>query len=254
MNTEKYFRRLGLPVPDCFEPTGANLVFLHRIHVMNIPYENTDYLTGDIRSADPGIQFHQIVEKQRGGMCLDVNTLFGCFLRELGYKVRMGAARFCKKPDGTLNWHIIFETTDLDGCRWWCDAACPFTTFPEPVRIDTPEIQVDEKPFRCLTGSDGRPEVYEYRNGIWEKQFELLAWDVTTADMDDSKFHSSADFPEDAVFTKEVFSLVTPFGRKTLTGDIFRESFGSTMVKAECGREMKKWAYDQFLLGDRLRL
>lgn len=254
MNTEKYFQRLGLPVPDPFEPTGENLIRLHRLHVMNIPYENTDYLKGDIRSTDPQIQFHEIIEKQRGGMCLDVNTLFACFLRELGYQVRMGAARFCKKPDGTLNWHVIFEATDRDGCRWWCDAACPFTTFPEPVRIDPAEMQASESRFRCSAASNGKPELFENRNGIWEKQFELLEWNITVTDTDDSKFHSGAIFPEDAVFTKEVFSLITPFGRKTLTGNMFRESFGSTMVKLECGQEMKKWAYDQFLLGNRLSL
>lgn len=238
---KQYFERIGLAMPEHFIPDGENLKKLHKIHTMIIPYENTDYLTGNILSSHPEIQFGEIIERRRGGMCLDVNTLFAKFLCELGYQVRMGESKICNKPEGSLNRHFVFEAVDCDGGCWWCDAANPFITFPEPVRKD-----VGNARFRYETGPDGKAGIWAKRNNIWEKQSELVEWNISVSDTDESKFRDPERYPEEAVFTKEVFSLVTPYGRKSLTGSLYRESIEDRLIQYECGDEMMRWAYAQF--------
>lgn len=246
---EAYFARLGLAVPEKFSPTGENLRKLHRLHSMIIPYENTDYLTGEILSPAPEVQFEEIICKKRGGMCLDVNMLFAEFLRDLGYEVRVGAAKICRKPADSLNWHVVFQATDAEGGNWWCDVANPFAYFAEPVPMGKDPFREDGQPFCCRVNEDGMPEIEECRDGVWEKQFELLSRDVTVSDTEESKYGEVTRHPEDAVFQKEVFSLGTPFGRRSLTGNLYRESFGKELVKLECPESWMPWAYGQFGLG-----
>ena len=52
-----YFDRLHLAVPEKLSPDADTLRKLHIRHVLTIPYENTDYLTGRIRSTAFETQF-----------------------------------------------------------------------------------------------------------------------------------------------------------------------------------------------------
>lgn len=74
--------------------------------VANIPFENTDMFGGRIKIWDLEVIYTDIVEKNRGGFCNDLNGLFQWVLEKFGFKVEMLHAyniqadgNFCKTSD-----------------------------------------------------------------------------------------------------------------------------------------------------------
>ena len=95
--TRMYFNRLSMKMPDRLLPDAETLRALHRQHTLIIPYENTDYLTGHILSTDFETQFREVICRKRGGMCIDMNPLFGELLTAIGYRVRCFSTAICSK-------------------------------------------------------------------------------------------------------------------------------------------------------------
>lgn len=244
---QAYFERLHLDVLEDITPDAGTLFRLHRRHVLTIPYENTDYLTGRIRGTGFETQFREVILCRRGGMCIDMNPLFGELLTALGYRVSIYPTRICfKKPDD-LNFHIILNVEDADGCRWWCDIANPFTRFYDPLPlIPDRELCASGSCFRFERDSGGRFVLSEKRAGLWKELLAVIDADGDEPARDASKFTAVRDYPDNAVCFKEVFSLVTPEGRRTLTGNLYRESVPGGLYEYECSPVLMPWAYAQF--------
>ena len=242
-----YFKRMGMTVPDTITPDAETLRKLHMRHVMMIPYENTDYLSGNIKTTDFETQFSEVIIKERGGMCIDMNPLFGQLLSLLGYKVHLFATRISQRKENDLNFHVILNVEDHDGGVWWCDVANPFTRYFEPLLIETGvEQSASGSIFRFEKDSSGNLMLFEKKKEEWIELFRVIATDASTEDRNRSKFEDFEKYPENAVFCKEVFSIVTPTGRRTLTGNIYRESVNHMLYQFECTDELMPWAYSQF--------
>lgn len=242
-----YFARLHLDIPEKVTPDAGTLLRLHRRHVLTIPYENTDYLTGRIRSTGFETQFREVIPGRRGGMCIDMNPLFGELLKALGYRVTICATRICIRKPEDLNYHIILNVEDGDGCRWWCDVANPFTRFYEPLPlIPGEEICASGSCFRFEPDTDGRVVLSEKSADSWRDLLAVIDADAGEESRDASKFSAVRDYPDNAVCRKEVFSLVTPEGRRTLIGNLYRESVPGGFYQLECSPALMPWAYAQF--------
>lgn len=247
-----YFDRLAMTVPDRLVPDAETLLALHRQHVMIIPYENTDYLTGHILSTDFETQFHEVNVRKRGGMCIDMNPLFGELLTVIGYRVRCFSTVICHRAANDLNYHVILLVEDCKGQTWWCDIANPFTRFFEPLPLtEGVELTASGSSFRFEMNPTGEILLQERKAGTWGDFLQTRDADITVEDRNDSKFTAMMKYPENAVCHKEVFSIVTPQGRRTLTGQLYRESFGSDLYQYECPDELMTWAYAQFGLRNR---
>ena len=242
-----YFARLHLEVPEKVTPDAETLLRLHRRHVLTIPYENTDYLTGRIRSTDVGTQFREVILGKRGGMCIDMNPLFGELLTALGFRVSLYPTRICiRKPDD-LNFHIISIVEDGDGRSWWCDVANPFTRFFEPLPLIVgEELCASGSCFRFSQDADGRFVLAEKLTDSWKNLLAVIDGDAGEAGRNASKFSALRDYPDNAVCFKEVFSMVTPEGRRTLVGNLYRESVPGGFYQYECSPALMPWAYAQF--------
>lgn len=242
-----YFARLHLEVPERVDPDAETLLRLHRRHVLTIPYENTDYLTGRIQSTDFKTQFREVILGGRGGMCIDMNPLFGELLAALGYCVSLYPTRICTQKPDDLNFHIISIVKDGDGRRWWCDVANPFTRFCDPLPlIPGKELCASGSCFRFEQDADGRFVLAEKRDGLWKDILAVIDADAGEAGRNASKFFAVRDHPDNAVCFKEVFSLVTPEGRRTLVGNLYRESVPGGCFRLECSPSLMPWAYAQF--------
>lgn len=242
-----YFERMGLTLPEKLTPDGETLRKLHIRHTLIIPYENTDYLDGAIRSTCFEIQYHEVIEKRRGGMCIDMNPLFAELLTAMGYKVRCVPTEICWKSPDDLNFHVILTVEDCDGRGWWCDVANPFTRFYEPVCIGDGGEQYDEGvPFKLVKDASGTPLLLERKKDGWHDFLRVLDLDTGVAERDRSKFNAVSDYPGNSICTKEVFSILTPEGRRTLTGNLYRESAGNGLYQLECPAGLMPWAYAQF--------
>ena len=152
-----YFDRLAMTVPGRLVPDAETLLTLHRQHVMIIPYENTDYLTGHILSTDFKTQFHEVIVRKRGGMCIDMNPLFGELLTAIGYRVSCFSTVICGRPAEDLNYHAILLVEDCEGQTWWCDIANPFTGFCEPLPLtEGVELTASGSSFRFEGDPSGK--------------------------------------------------------------------------------------------------
>ena len=242
-----YFRRLGMRVPEKITPDGDTLARLHQRHTLMIPYENTDYLTGDIKLTDFETQFHEVLVKKRGGMCIDMNPLFGQLLSALGYRVRCFSTAICTRSEDELNFHVILQVEDCGGMVWWCDIANPFTRFYEPLPL-TPgkELSASGSLFRFEEKPSGKLLLQEKKAGTWSGLLQIKDPDITEADRNESKLTAITEYPSNPICFKEIFSVVTPEGRRTLTGNLYRESTGDNTYQYSCPDELMPWAYAQF--------
>lgn len=242
-----YYQRLGMQAPEKLIPDEALLRRLHLQHVLTIPYENTDYLTGIIKATDFETQFHEVIVQKRGGMCIDMNPLFGELLSAIGYKVRCFSTRICQRQADDLNYHVILNVEDCAGRIWWCDVANPFTRFCEPIPLITgEEYSASGSLFRFERSPSGKYLLMEKKADEWQNLLSVKDADVTAEDRNESKFSAPVKYPANAVCLKEVFSIVTPEGRRSLTGNLYRESFADKFYQYACSEELMPWAYAQF--------
>lgn len=242
-----YFRRLGMLVPEKITPGGDTLAKLHRRHTLMIPYENTDYLTGDIKLTDFETQFHEVVVGKRGGMCIDMNPLFGRLLSALGYRVHCFATTICTRPEDDLNFHAILQVEDCSGTVWWCDIANPFTRFYEPLPLTSgKELSASGSLFRFEERPLGKLLLQEKKAGTWSDLLQIKDQDITEEDRNESKLGAIKEYPSNPICFMEIFSVVTPEGRRTLIGNQYRESAKDNIYRYKCSDELMPWAYAQF--------
>ena len=87
-----YLKRIGYT--EDIQKDKETLNGLIRAHLEQVPFENLDVCElGEVPSLDEGKLFEKIVEKNRGGYCFELNTLFLALLRALGFTVYPVAVR-----------------------------------------------------------------------------------------------------------------------------------------------------------------
>ena len=104
---EKYWKRLGLQ--ELYQPTSTAtipasyelLCTLTEAHVKEIPFENLSQhmlQRRDLPTLDLPKIAHKVLERRRGGFCLELNGLFAEFLIDLGYDVILVPAIVGRPP------------------------------------------------------------------------------------------------------------------------------------------------------------
>ena len=84
-----YLDRIGFEGP--LAPNEDTLARLHEAHLRTFPYENLDIQLGERKALDPAGWRRRLVDERRGGWCYEMNGLFSCVLREVGFRVeRLG--------------------------------------------------------------------------------------------------------------------------------------------------------------------
>jgi N-hydroxyarylamine O-acetyltransferase len=102
-----------------------NLTYLQKLHLTHIPYENLDPMNGVPISLQPQGLYEKMILHRRGGFCFELQGLFCCLLRSLGYHVAQFAGRFMDER-GVIQMrrHRILELTDgliqEDGISRYC--------------------------------------------------------------------------------------------------------------------------------------
>lgn len=103
MNLDKIRRRLQYK--GDFVPTLGVLTALQKQFLLQVPFENLD-IHLDV-PMDLSIQalYHKIVERKRGGLCFENNTLFHALLAQIGFEVGfVSAEMYQNQPfSGTTN-------------------------------------------------------------------------------------------------------------------------------------------------------
>ena len=250
MDTEKvrrYFERLGMKMPEKIIPDGELLDRLHYMHSISVPYENLDFLTGKLTPTDADTAYSSVVLNHRGGMCLDLSTLFGWLLEELGYGVEYVGAYMSDRPETSIRWHKLLRVTDCSGLMWWCDVARINTSGKHPFLMKPDLIQVtDGETYRFEKDSEDSWSLWFLTGDKWVRKFEASDWNVSVQETNEQKYTTLSRFPDHAIVVGRYFDIRTPFGSRSLHGNIYRESFSNSVYQFECTDKTLPWAYAQF--------
>lgn len=87
MDVQRYLTRIGVSLdPDT--PRDLDLLGeLQRSHLLSVPFETLDIARGEPIVLDRPSLYTKVIERERGGFCYELNSLFGWLLRQLGYNV-----------------------------------------------------------------------------------------------------------------------------------------------------------------------
>jgi len=252
-----YFDRIGLSSSSSssLRCDAQSLHTIVRAHAYTIPFENYDVPLGKYISMSKEDTFHKLVEKKRGGYCLETNLLLRSALQSLGFDIRLRAARVWMRiapiytpMDPPLpRLHVILlvraprggkgdsEGDKGDGQKdneWLVD--CGFggggPSDPLPFRTGV-EFVSGADLFRLDAGNPLLGEdsiiLWGVRNGCWERlySFEHQHWDAPIVHASDfllvSHFVQSAQGT--LFFKMRVATRPTPTGRLTLLNNELRK-------------------------------
>lgn len=98
-----------------FAPTLKVLTILQKKFVLHVPFENLDIHMDIPMELSEQSLFHKIVERRRGGLCFENNTLFYGLLKQIGFKVQFaGAEMYQNKPFSNIINHMSLLVTIKD--------------------------------------------------------------------------------------------------------------------------------------------
>ncbi|MCJ1467015.1 N-terminal acetyltransferase [Pseudocyphellaria aurata] len=141
---KRYFERIDLPVSVQDRLLSASsrrdelsshfeelelLTTLQQHQLAHVPFENLSlhYFTHRTISIDASDLYVKIVERRRGGYCMENNCFFGAVLRGLGFTLYSAGARISHAVSGTggdgyLGWSHTFNLVTLsDGQKYVVD-------------------------------------------------------------------------------------------------------------------------------------
>lgn len=93
MEVENILRRINLDASESYTPTLPTLQLLTQSYLLAVPYENIDFALKIAFSSNILKIYEKIVEKNRGGICYESNTLFAYLLKNMGFDVKMILAK-----------------------------------------------------------------------------------------------------------------------------------------------------------------
>ncbi|MCQ4636741.1 arylamine N-acetyltransferase [Anaerovorax odorimutans] len=144
MSQEKidaYLKRIDMPFPE-----NLDLAYLSRLqwsHMCHIPFENLDIMAGLPLSLNREDLYCKVIERSRGGVCSELNTLYNWLLESLGFEVVSYSSRIIAKtlPIQTQSHRVM--GVQLDGKTYLTDVGFNFEHHRIPLLLEENLIQPD---------------------------------------------------------------------------------------------------------------
>jgi len=220
-NADAYLDRIGLTRPITVNIGG--LCRLQYAHLMHVPFENLDIHLGRPIRLDLASFFEKIVIRRRGGFCYELNGLFACLLRALGFQVDLLSARATNREGGFgPEFDHLALRVDLDQ-PYLADVGFG-DAFLEPLRLAAGIEQNDLRTIFLLTHECADWLVRKRTpGGTWKP---LYLFSLIPRGIDDftemCRYHQRS--PESHFTQGTVCSIATAAGRTTISGDRFIET------------------------------
>ncbi|XP_074532474.1 arylamine N-acetyltransferase, pineal gland isozyme NAT-10-like [Halichoeres trimaculatus] len=241
MNLEEYFQRIGFH--GSFDsPDLTTLRWIHKQHVMSIPFENFSIHCGERITLDLEIIFEKVVRSRRGGWCMENNFLFGWVLREMGYDTTtLGSTLFCTATGDFPGpeTHLINMVT-IEGQAYLADVSYGESSQPwEPLELVSGKGQPQGPGVFRLTESGGvwvlektgrRLQVLNpdfAKSSLLNRRVTRPIYSFTLVPRDIDHFYKANDDlqidPTSPLTNKSMCSLQTPTGFRALVGWTYSE-------------------------------
>ncbi|MBQ8217399.1 MAG: arylamine N-acetyltransferase [Oscillospiraceae bacterium] len=246
MKVEKYFKRIGLEMPETIVPDGQLLKKLHFAHCTTVPYENLDIIRGiPLRLDDEGL-YQKVVEEGKGGYCFELNGLFAWLLRELGYKVTEYASRYLRGESSIpMRRHRVLRVEATDGV--YCadvgiGEVCP--RYPLKLVEGLEQPQFDEC-YRFDKDEFLGWVLMDYYKGQWRQFYSFTEEPQLPQDYVALSCYCEKH-PDSPFIHAEMFSLKTATGRITLDGNVYKEFKDGEVTVKELREDEMPAAYAKF--------
>lgn len=246
VKVEKYFRRIGLEMPETIVPDGELLKKLHFAHCTTVPYENLDIIRNiPLRLDDEGL-YQKVVEEGKGGYCFELNGLFAWLLRELGYKVTEYASRYLRGESSIpMRRHRVLKVEATDGV--YCadvgiGEVCP--RYPLKLVEGLEQSQFDEC-YRFDKDEALGWVLMDLYKGQWRRFYSFTEEPQLPQDYIALSFYCEKH-PDSPFIHAEMFSLKTDTGRITLDGNVYKEFVNGEVSVKELSEAEMPAAYAKF--------
>jgi N-hydroxyarylamine O-acetyltransferase len=214
LDAKRYLERFGATA-------DMPLNVLHLAHLEAVPFENLDIHRKRVAYMDEQAFFDKVVVQRRGGICYELNPLFGRLLETLGYKVSLLGARVATQPDASAFGldlaHVALLVENASG-RWLADVGFG-DCFLEPLRLDERGVQVQRgRGFKLTEAGEELLLWSESPQGGWEAEYAVSLTPRQLVDFKDISYHMQTA-PDVQATQRRVCSVVRPDGRITLRDD-----------------------------------
>ncbi|XP_072321041.1 arylamine N-acetyltransferase, pineal gland isozyme NAT-10-like [Eucyclogobius newberryi] len=236
MDLKQYFKRIGFS-GSAEKPDLATLKLIHKLHVMSIPFENLSIHCGEKIIMDLDVIYDKIINRSRGGWCLENNYLFGWVLQTMGYDITILGSRVFNNSlndFGPLDSHLINKVV-IDGEAYIADVSFGVSyQIREPLELVSGKDQSQAAGvFRLLDKGDmwvmektGRkPEVLDpalAKSRLVKTKLSKTIYCFTMEPRGRDHFietgHKLQTDPTGLFTNKSICSLQTPTGFKALIG------------------------------------
>ena len=256
------------------------LTTLQQHCLVAIPFENVSlhYSPTHSISLDPSYLFHKIVQRGRGGYCMENNTFLLTLLRSLGIPSYAVGARVSKAADGVGEgyggWsHMVIMVVLPNGEKYALDIGFGANGPTSPLLLQKDGVEVDGiRPARMRLKREFMPEnadvvkrrgeegqkmwVFAVQTNIemeekggeeWKPQYAFVDLEFTMEDFEIANFWTSRS--RTTFFTRDLVGVKFFFkdGGGTLGGCLILDKTvvksrgeGKTQVLAECKNEQER--------------
>uniref|UniRef100_A0A8C1G4C5 arylamine N-acetyltransferase n=1 Tax=Cyprinus carpio TaxID=7962 RepID=A0A8C1G4C5_CYPCA len=233
MDLKEYFKKIGF-TGQYDKADLDNLFTIHKLHVMNIPFENLGIHSGEKNTLDLHIIYDKIVKSNRGGWCCENNLLFSWVLKEMGYKfTTLGSKVF------TMDSHLI-NLVEIDGKQYIADVSFGVSgQIWHPLELISGKDQPQPPGvFRLI--NNGMQWVLEKtcrkklvkdeafaNSSLLDKRLTKTLYSFTLTPRDVDHFRKMSDYlqtsPDSLFMLKSICSLQTATGFRALFGWTYSE-------------------------------
>ena len=235
LSVTKYYERLKVdPSTLDTQPSITKLQHLQESHLEHIPFENLAQhgCAGGPVVLDLETTAAKILDRRRGGFCLELNPLFGTFLRQIGYHVGFVLAHVYT-PDGYREdpTHVFMvvqcqddKETNTSG-TYFVDVG-----FGEPSLhpLDYTKFGVEQETPEGMKSKivrDGdHVELYWLKDGSW---LPRLKWSYeksqSSVEIHDMESELAIVLAPESIFSKKIITTrLTRTSKSTLAGSRFK--------------------------------
>ncbi|CAM4525329.1 unnamed protein product [Leuciscus chuanchicus] len=241
MDLREYLNRIGF-TGQYDKASLESLFAIHKLHVMNIPFENLSVHSGEKNTMDLHIIYDKIVKSNRGGWCCENNLLFSWVLREMGYKFTiLGAKVFnsLNKEFFPKDCHLI-NLVEIDGKPYIADVSFGVShQMWHPLELisrkDQPQppgvFRLINDGVKWVLEKTGRKQVVQDKafanSSLIDKRLTKTMYSFTLTPCEADHFLETSEFlqtnPESLFMLKSICSLQTHTGFRALIGWTYSE-------------------------------
>lgn len=230
MDLAKYLQRIDYGGE--VSPTLEVLKLLQKKHRFNVPFENLDIHYRNHIDLDIKKIYDKIVNRNRGGLCYELNGLFYELLKSIGFHAKLVSARVHKKEgEYTPEFDHMAIIVRIDKTDFLADVGFGEFAF-YPLKIETGNLQHDlRKTYRIEAYDETYLQVIRQDNRIWVPEYIF-----TLRGRELKEFEAMCNYHQTSSKShfqqKKICSLPTRSGRTTVSSD---------KVKINQGGEIKEF-------------